>query len=103
MLTTLAYRIWRAHTYAMEGSIFVAGAAIKWLRDGLKVIASAAETAALAASVAEDQAVYLVPAFVGLGAPHWDPEPAASSSASPAPPGPHAGARGAGVHRLPDP
>jgi glycerol kinase len=57
----------------MEGSIFVAGAAIKWLRDSLKVVHSAAETAALASGVPEDHGVYLVPAFVGLGAPHWDP------------------------------
>jgi glycerol kinase len=73
MLTTPAYRIGGRITYAMEGSIFVAGAAIKWLRDGLKVIASAADTAAAAASVPEGHGVYMVPAFVGLGAPHWDP------------------------------
>src|SRR5256886_17137012 len=60
-------------TYALEGSIFVAGAAIKWLRDGLKVIRDAAETAAAAARVPDDHGVYLVPAFVGLGAPHWEP------------------------------
>jgi len=57
----------------MEGSIFIAGAAIKWLRDGLKVIQAAADTAAAAATVPEDHGVYMVPAFVGLGAPHWDP------------------------------
>jgi glycerol kinase len=73
MLTTPAYRIGGHITYAMEGSIFVAGAAIKWLRDGLKVIASAGDTAAAAASVPENHGVYLVPGFVGLGAPHWDP------------------------------
>jgi len=73
MLTTPAYRIGGRITYAMEGSIFVAGAAIKWLRDGLKVIASAAETQAHAASVPDGHGVYMVPAFVGLGAPHWDP------------------------------
>ena len=73
MLTTAAYRIGGRMTYAMEGSIFVAGAAIKWLRDGLKIIRSAGETAAAAASVGESHGVYLVPAFVGLGAPHWDP------------------------------
>ena len=73
MLTTPAYRIGGRITYAMEGSIFVAGAAVKWLRDGLKVIASAADTAAAAASVPENHGVYMVPAFVGLGAPHWDP------------------------------
>jgi glycerol kinase len=73
MLTTPAYRVAGRITYAMEGAIFVAGAAVKWLRDGLKLVKSAAETAAAAASVAEDHGVYLVPAFVGLGAPHWDP------------------------------
>ena len=73
MLTTAAYRIGGRMTYAMEGSIFVAGAAIKWLRDGLKVIHTAAETAAAAASVPDGHGVYMVPAFVGLGAPHWDP------------------------------
>src|SRR5437762_12056781 len=57
----------------MEGSVCVAGAAIKWLRDGLKVIRDAAETAAAAARVSDDHGVYLVPAFVGLGAPHWEP------------------------------
>jgi glycerol kinase len=74
MLTTAAYRVGGRMTYAMEGSIFVAGAAIKWLRDGLKIIGSAAESAATAASVGESHGVYLVPAFVGLGAPHWDPD-----------------------------
>ena len=73
MLTTPAYRLGGRMTYAMEGSIFVAGAAIKWLRDGLRVIGDAAATAALAASVPADHGVYLVPAFVGLGAPHWNP------------------------------
>ena len=74
LLTTPAYRIGGRIAYALEGSIFVAGAAIKWLRDGLKVIESAAETAALAARVPDDHGVYLVPAFVGLGAPHWEPK-----------------------------
>ena len=73
MLTTPAYRIGGRITYAMEGSIFVAGAAIKWLRDGLKVISSAADTAGAAATVPDSHGVYMVPAFVGLGAPHWDP------------------------------
>jgi glycerol kinase len=73
MLTTPAYRVGGRTSYAMEGAIFVAGAAVKWLRDGLKLINSAAETATAAASVSEDHGVYLVPAFVGLGAPHWDP------------------------------
>ena len=73
LLTTPAYRIGGRIAYALEGSIFVAGAAVKWLRDGLKVIESAAETAVLAARLPDDHGVYLVPAFVGLGAPHWDP------------------------------
>ena len=74
MLTTPACALAGRTTYAMEGSIFMAGAAIKWLRDGLGVIREAAETAALAARVPDDHGVYLVPAFVGLGAPHWAPE-----------------------------
>jgi glycerol kinase len=73
MLTTPAYRIRGRTTYAMEGSIFVAGAAVKWLRDGLRVVANASETAALAAQVPDSHGVYMVPAFVGLGAPHWEP------------------------------
>src|SRR5437879_539228 len=74
MLTTPAYRIGGRITYAMEGSIFVAGAAIKWLRDGLRVIRDTAESAAAAARLPDDHGVYLVPAFVGLGAPHWEPD-----------------------------
>ncbi len=73
MLTTPAYRIKGRTTYAMEGSIFVAGAAIKWLRDGLRLVGTAGETAALAALVPDSHGVYMVPAFVGLGAPHWEP------------------------------
>jgi glycerol kinase len=73
MLTTPAYRIKGRTTYAMEGSIFVAGASIKWLRDGLRVVKDAGETAALAATVPDSHGVYMVPAFVGLGAPHWEP------------------------------
>jgi glycerol kinase len=73
MLTTAAYRVGGQTAYAMEGSIFVAGAAIKWLRDALRVIDSAAVTAELAARVPDDHGVYLVPAFVGLGAPYWEP------------------------------
>ncbi len=74
MLTTPAYRIAGRTSYAMEGSIFVAGAAVKWLRDGLGIIRDAAETATLAATVPDSHGVYLVPAFVGLGAPHWQPD-----------------------------
>ncbi|MCW0234848.1 MAG: glycerol kinase GlpK [Ferrovibrio sp.] len=74
LLTTVAYRLNGKPTYALEGSIFVAGAAVKWLRDGLKIVGGAAETATLAAGVPENHGVYLVPAFVGLGAPYWDPD-----------------------------
>ena len=74
LLTTIAYRLDGETTYALEGSIFIAGAAVQWLRDGLKMIKSASETGDLAASADPGQDVYLVPAFVGLGAPHWDPD-----------------------------
>jgi glycerol kinase len=74
LLTTVAYRLDGQTTYALEGAIFVAGAAVQWLRDGLKVIGSAAETEGLAAGLASNNGVYLVPAFAGLGAPHWDAE-----------------------------
>ena len=73
LLTTPAYRLDGTIHYALEGSIFVAGAAVKWLRDGLGVIAHAAETDSLATRVPDSHGVYMVPAFVGLGAPHWDP------------------------------
>ena len=72
LLTTIAYRLDGRTTYALEGSIFVAGAAVQWLRDGIRVIAKAAESGALAETADPAQEVYLVPAFVGLGAPHWD-------------------------------
>jgi glycerol kinase len=74
LLTTIAYRLDGETTYALEGSIFVAGAAVQWLRDGLGVIRAASETGALAAAADPAQSVYLVPAFVGLGAPYWDPD-----------------------------
>jgi glycerol kinase len=73
LLTTIAWRIGDQTVYALEGSAFIAGAAVQWLRDGLKVIGSAAETEALAKAADPGQAVYLVPAFTGLGAPYWDP------------------------------
>jgi glycerol kinase len=73
LLTTVAYQLDGKRTYALEGAIFVAGAAVQWLRDGLGVIRSAADTAGLAMAADPDQAVYFVPALVGLGAPHWDP------------------------------
>lgn len=74
LLTTVGYRLNGKVTYAMEGSIFVAGAAIQWLRDGLKLFADAAETEQLASTTRSGHGVYLVPAFTGLGAPHWDPQ-----------------------------
>lgn len=74
MLTTIAYRLNGKTTYAIEGSIFVAGAAIQWLRDGLGVIQSADETEAMARDLSDNQGVYLVPAFTGMGAPYWDPD-----------------------------
>ena len=73
LLTTTAWRIDGRPSYALEGSVFIAGAVVQWLRDGLGLIRSAAEVEALAASVPDNGGVYLVPAFVGLGAPHWDP------------------------------
>ena len=73
LLTTIAYRLGGRTTYALEGSIFVAGAAIKWLRDGIGIITHAADTHDLATRLDDNHGVYMVPAFVGLGAPHWDP------------------------------
>jgi glycerol kinase len=73
LLTTIAYRIDGQTSYAIEGSIFVAGAAVQWLRDGLKLIDSAAAAEGLAQGLDSNRGVYLVPAFTGLGAPHWDP------------------------------
>ncbi len=73
LLSTIAWRLNGETTYALEGSIFVAGAAVQWLRDELKIIKNAAETQALAESIETNNGVYLVPAFTGLGAPHWAP------------------------------
>src|SRR5438477_423123 len=73
LLTTVAYQLDGKRTYALEGAIFIAGAAVQWLRDGLRIIASAPESGALAAKADPGQDVYLVPAFVGLGAPYWQP------------------------------
>jgi len=72
LVTTIAWRIGGRTTYALEGSVFIAGAAIQWLRDGLGLLRNAAESQALAESVPDTGGVYLVPAFVGLSAPHWD-------------------------------
>ena len=74
LLTTIAYRLDGETVYALEGSIFVSGAAIQWLRDGLGIISAASETDALAAAIPDSHGIYMVPAFVGLGAPHWDAE-----------------------------
>ena len=73
LLTTIAYRLEGVATYALEGSIFVAGASVQWLRDELGLVDSANETATLAAGLDSNEGVYLVPAFTGLGAPHWNP------------------------------
>src|SRR2546429_427358 len=72
LLTTVAWRIGNRTEYALEGSIFIAGAVVQWLRDGLGIIKSSSEVEALAAQVEDTGGVYLVPAFAGLGAPHWD-------------------------------
>ena len=73
MLTTVAWRRNGRLSYALEGAIFITGAALQWLRDGLGIIGSAAEAGPIASSVADSGGVFMVPAFVGLGAPHWDP------------------------------
>ncbi|WP_100655586.1 glycerol kinase GlpK [Alteromonas flava] len=73
LLTTVGYSIAGKTAYALEGSIFIAGAAVQWLRDGIKVISDAKQTKALAETVEHSHGVVLVPAFAGLGAPHWDP------------------------------
>jgi glycerol kinase len=74
MLTTVAYRLFGKPTYALEGSIFIAGAVVQWLRDGLKIIRVAGETQTLAEAADEAQGVIVVPAFTGLGAPYWQPD-----------------------------
>lgn len=73
LLTTIAWQLAGHTTYALEGSVFVAGATVQWLRDGLKAIASSADVERLMREVKDTDGVYLVPAFVGLGAPYWDP------------------------------
>ncbi|HWC73261.1 MAG TPA: glycerol kinase, partial [Gemmatimonadales bacterium] len=72
LLTTVAWRLGNRTEYALEGSIFIAGAVVQWLRDGLGIIKSSSEVEALASQVTDPDGVYLVPAFAGLGAPHWD-------------------------------
>ena len=73
LLTTIAWRLGDQTTYALEGSVFVAGAAVQWLRDGLRAISTSADVERLMRDVPDSGGVYLVPAFVGLGAPYWDP------------------------------
>ncbi len=73
LLTTVAWKLGNQIEYALEGSVFIGGAVIQWLRDGLKLIRSAAESESLALSVEDTQGVYMVPAFAGLGAPYWNP------------------------------
>jgi len=73
LLTTVAWKIGGKTTYALEGSVFIAGAAVQWLRDGLKAITASADVEQLMSQVPDTDGVYLVPAFVGLGAPYWDP------------------------------
>ena len=73
LLTTIAWDLGDGPRYALEGSVFVAGAAVQWLRDGLEMIPSSGDIEALASAVPDTDGVYLVPAFAGLGAPHWDP------------------------------
>lgn len=73
LLTTIAYRLDGKPTYALEGSIFIAGAVVQWLRDGLKIIREASETQGLSAKADDSQQIIMVPAFTGLGAPHWQP------------------------------
>jgi glycerol kinase len=72
LLTTVAWRIGNRTEFALEGSIFIAGAVVQWLRDGLGIIKSSSDVEALASQVTDPEGVYIVPAFAGLGAPHWD-------------------------------
>jgi len=74
LLTTIGWQLGRDVTYCLEGSVFIAGAVVQWLRDGLGVISSSSDVERLAATVADSGGVYFVPALVGLGAPHWDPD-----------------------------
>ena len=73
LLTTIGWKLGDEVTYALEGSVFIAGALVQWLRDGLELFNDAAETESMALSVSDSGGVFVVPAFVGLGAPHWDP------------------------------
>jgi glycerol kinase len=73
LLTTVGWKLGGQVTYCLEGSVFIAGAVVQWLRDGLKAIATSSQVEAVSATVPDAGGVYLVPAFVGLGAPYWDP------------------------------
>ena len=73
LVTTIAWQIGQEVTYALEGSVFIAGALVQWLRDGMQLFEDASETKKMAESVSDSGGVFVVPAFVGLGAPHWDP------------------------------
>jgi glycerol kinase len=73
LLTTVAWKVGGVTSYALEGSVFIAGAAVQWLRDGLKIIKTSSDVQALASSVVDSDGVVVVPAFAGLGAPHWNP------------------------------
>ena len=104
LLTTIAYQLEGKRTYALEGAIFIAGAAVQWLRDGLKIIAKASEADSLAERADPAEQVYLVPAFVGLGAPYWDAQARAAIFGLTRNSGRRrTRARGAGSGRLPDP
>lgn len=83
LVTTIAWGLDGKVEYALEGSIFVAGAAIQWLRDEMRLIDSAMDSEYMAQKVKDTGGCYVVPAFTGLGAPHWDPTPAARSSGLP--------------------
>jgi glycerol kinase len=72
LLTTIAWKIGKETHYALEGSIFIAGAVVQWLRDGLGIIKNSADVEQLASGVRDSEGVYFVPAFAGLGAPHWE-------------------------------
>ena len=72
LLTTIAWQIDGKTEYALEGSVFIAGAVVQWLRDSLKIIRKSSEVEALAADVKDSEGVYIVPAFAGLGTPHWN-------------------------------
>ena len=74
LLTTLACSLDETPVYALEGSVFIAGAAVQWLRDGIEIIKSAQETEEIATRIPDSGGVFVVPAFTGLGAPYWDPE-----------------------------